>query len=75
MNTAINTTYDNQNGTLYFSNEGDEYSCYFVVEIDDDDVDVLFHADQDSFDSFDEFREDIESNFDSEIVSFLFGEN
>lgn len=70
MDTSIETAYENQTGTLYFSHDLDEYSCYFAVE--DDDADVTFYASQDSFDSFDEFRADIEANFDPDVTSLLF---
>lgn len=68
MDTAIDTQYDGETGTLYFTNDGDEYSCHFTIESGD----VLFHANQDSFESFDEFRADIEANFDADITSRLF---
>lgn len=70
MDTTIETTYNSQTGTLYFFHDLDEYSCYFAVE--NDDSDVTFHASNDSFDSFDEFRADIEANFDSDVTSLLF---
>jgi hypothetical protein len=67
MDTTIQTTHDGQLGILYYFHDHDEYTCYFTV-----DNDVTFYASSDSFDSFDEFRADIEANFDSDVTSLLF---
>ena len=71
MDITIQTTYNNQLGLLSFFKDHDEYSCYFTVELLGD-PDVTFYASSDSFDSFDEFRADIEANFDPDVTSLLF---